>query len=385
MSSEHTSADPTKETTTNTKPNEAVTVLKNLTLEDFKNIGKIPCARNSLLYGIGSGTSADLLPPANIHRVWHAKCVPQRHFPILERESQLGRASSRGNSVNSDPNQLPYPHLLDRASAAVTHTSPHTLIGSFEEDQSAAVSLPFPYSSSSHIITSPSNSSSSLAIDETRSQVSGYHPRDDTDDYIQVSDSDIDLRSPKRLRTEENNIDKKPKMRINSENGVGAGSANGVSRSSSNGEVEKSTNGQIISNNGNSNYNKLQKIRQQELVRLMVQSLQNMGYSESAAALEKESGYPLESPTVAQFREGVLKGDWALVESLLPTLELDQTEDTVVVKFLIREQKYLELLEAQQKMKALVVLQHELTPLNYNLDRLHALPRHVLLDLSDRC
>ncbi|CAG8598641.1 10586_t:CDS:2 [Ambispora gerdemannii] len=274
-------------------------------------------------------------------------------------------ASSRGNSV-SDANQLPYPHLLDRASAAVTHTSPHTLIGSFEGDQSptatTVVSLPFPYSSS-HIITSPSNSSSSLAIDETRSQVSGYHPRDETDDYIQASDSDIDLRSPKRLRTEENNTDKKPIMRINSENGVGVGSTNGVTRANSNGD----------------------KIRQQELVRLMVQSLHNMGYSESAATLEKESGYPLESPTVAQFREGVLKGDWALVESLLPTLELDQTEDTVVVKFLIREQKYLELLEAQQKMKALVVLQHELTPLDYNLDRLHALPRHVLLDLSDRC
>ncbi|RGB25242.1 hypothetical protein C1646_772013 [Rhizophagus diaphanus] len=36
-------------------------VLKNLSLNDFKNIGKIPCARKSFLYGIGGGTTIGAL------------------------------------------------------------------------------------------------------------------------------------------------------------------------------------------------------------------------------------------------------------------------------------------------------------------------------------
>jgi hypothetical protein len=55
-----------------------------------------------------------------------------------------------------------------------------------------------------------------------------------------------------------------------------------------------------------------------------------MFLSQSAATLEKESGFPLESAAVAKFRDGVLKGDWALVESLFPTLELDHNKDVVV-------------------------------------------------------
>ncbi|KAG9303962.1 hypothetical protein G9A89_005872 [Geosiphon pyriformis] len=315
---------------------------------------------------------------ANKLQFWHAECVPERDSPILERDSPLGRTSSRGNSVNSDTHSLSYPHLLDSASAAVSQASPHILIGSFDEDQT---SLPFHFSSSS-LLTSPSNSSSSFPTDESRTQARGYHPRDETDDYIQVSDSETDLRSPKRLRTQEI-LDKDSKMRINqSENGVG-GNANGVPHTN-NGDCEDVSNGQILNNNdNNNNNNKTQRTRKQELVRLMVQALQNMGYSQSAALLESESGFPLESQAVAQFREGVLKGDWDLIESLLPTLELDHTKDTVVVKFLIRQQKYLELLEAEHKMKALIVLQRELTPLNYNLERLHALPSFAMCSNTD--
>ena len=52
--------------------------------------------------------------------------------------------------------------------------------------------------------------------------------------------------------------------------------------------------------------------------------------SQSASLLERESECKLESQAVAQFREGVMKGDWDLVERLLPTLELDQSKDAVV-------------------------------------------------------
>ena len=127
--------------------------------------------------------------------------------------------------------------------------------------------MPFPFASSSHI-TSPSNSSSSFPTDELRSQTSGYHPRDEVDDYLQASDSDSELRSPKRLRLEEL-TERQPTMRINqNENGVG-GSTNGVSLSS-NGDSQNATNGQANT--------RIQKARRQELVRLMVQAMQDMGY-----------------------------------------------------------------------------------------------------------
>ncbi|CAG8522629.1 10420_t:CDS:10 [Funneliformis caledonium] len=315
---------------TTTKENQFLIVLKNLSWQDFENIGKIPCARKSFLYGIGGGATVGSL-----------------------------RTSSRGNSVNNDAHQLSLQSLLESASAAVTS---HTLLSNFDEDQ---VSLTFPFASSSHI-TSPSNSSSSFPTDELRSQTGGYHPRDEVDDYPQASDSDSDLRSPKRLRLEEI-TEIQPAMRINQgENGVG-GSTNGVSLNSSNGDSQNATNGQALTDS------RMQRTRQQELVRLMVQAMQDMGYSQSAATLEQESGFPLESSAVAKFRDGVLKGDWALVESLFPTLELDHNKDVVVVRFLIRQQKYLELLEARQIKKALIVLRNELTPLDFNLERLHSL------------
>ncbi|RHZ47855.1 hypothetical protein Glove_566g10 [Diversispora epigaea] len=160
-------------------------------------------------------------------------------------------------------------------------------------------------------------------------------------------------------------------MRISKkENGVGS-SANGVSPTS-NGDSQIATNGQI------SKLTVMKNNRRQELVRLMVQAMQDMGYHKSAALLESESGYPLESPAVAKFREGVLKGDWDLVESLFPTLELDQSQDSVVVQFLIRQQKYLELLERREIKLALYTLRSELAPLAFDTERLHLLSSFIM-------
>ncbi|KAG0096084.1 hypothetical protein BGZ93_005017 [Podila epicladia] len=115
-----------------------------------------------------------------------------------------------------------------------------------------------------------------------------------------------------------------------------------------------------------------------ELVRLMVQSLQGLGYHQAAQTLETESGYQLESPAVSRFRECVLSGNWTEVEQLTSQLNLDFNHGISSVKFLIREQKFLELLEARQIKSALVVLRSELTPLNQNMDRVHALTSYMM-------
>nr|CAG8484498.1 12973_t:CDS:2 [Entrophospora candida] len=188
-----------------------------------------------------------------------------------------------------------------------------------------------------------------------------YHSREDSDnDYLPASDSDSDTRSPKRLRID--TLEREINMRVGQTgNGIGGESTtNGRSSTNTNGNVQSSTNGQFSTNNG------LQGTRRREIVRLMVQAMQDMGYNQAATTLENESGFPLESKDVARFKDGVLNGDWTLVESLLPILELDN------------KQKFFELLESSQLKKALHVLRTELTPLDFNLDRVHVLSSYIM-------
>ncbi|PYH89342.1 WD40 repeat-like protein [Aspergillus ellipticus CBS 707.79] len=131
----------------------------------------------------------------------------------------------------------------------------------------------------------------------------------------------------------------------------------------------------------------------EEVTRILIQSLYELGYDGSAALLSKESGYQLESPAVATFRNAVLEGKWTeaehiLVQSFYPDgggraggsgdpanekLVLVAHAEKNEMLFYLRQQKFLELLEARDLAAALIVLRHELTPLNYDIGRLHAL------------
>ena len=124
------------------------------------------------------------------------------------------------------------------------------------------------------------------------------------------------------------------------------------------------------------------------MTRLLIQGLGDLGYEGSANRLSQESGYEVESPTVAAFRNAILQGEWAEAESLLfrldPTpdgggvsisngdshhfqkLEFVEGADEDYMKFIIREQKYLECLEKQDTSQALMVLQTELQPLHWD-------------------
>jgi len=147
-----------------------------------------------------------------------------------------------------------------------------------------------------------------------------------------------------------------------------------------------------------------------EVTRILIQSLIDLGYNDAAGALVKESGYSLEGPTVAAFRNAVLNGDWAEAEELLfgssmydsgggidlansggyPAswdktrsaqafhsggLPLAEGADRDEMLFQVKEQKYLEILENRDLGKALMVLRHELTPLHHDTARLRNLSR----------
>ncbi|KAL4944652.1 hypothetical protein BDV06DRAFT_79127 [Aspergillus oleicola] len=132
----------------------------------------------------------------------------------------------------------------------------------------------------------------------------------------------------------------------------------------------------------------------EEVTRILIQSLYELGYSGSAALLSKESGYQLESPAVAIFRTAILEGRWneaerIMIQSFQPLeqghsenesmstekLALVENADKSEMLFFLRQQKFLESLDARDLGNALKILRRELSPLEYDTGRLHALSR----------
>ncbi|EIN07189.1 WD40 repeat-like protein [Punctularia strigosozonata HHB-11173 SS5] len=114
-------------------------------------------------------------------------------------------------------------------------------------------------------------------------------------------------------------------------------------------------------------------VDREEFVRLVIQSLREVGYIESAATLEAESGYEMELPQVSDFRRYILDGLWGEAEDALLQLGVADHDALYEARFLISRQKYLELLEEDDTTAALHVLRTEITPLNIDTETLHFL------------
>ncbi|GAA5932775.1 uncharacterized protein JCM15063_002199 [Sporobolomyces koalae] len=121
-----------------------------------------------------------------------------------------------------------------------------------------------------------------------------------------------------------------------------------------------------------------------EFVRLALQTFREMGYSwnetsrDTANALQNESGFVAENPSVASFRQHVLEGRWSEAETVLATLPLDRPENSLPILFAIRQQRFLESMEAQDTKRALTILRNDLSCLNFDSDRLHFLSSLVM-------
>ena len=145
---------------------------------------------------------------------------------------------------------------------------------------------------------------------------------------------------------------------------------------------------------GESSKNGFYGHNREEVARLLIQALSDLGYDESSSALRRESGFELESPSVAAFRYSITNGEWSEAESLLfgssgPSeggvrisnghvqsyegLPLADGSDKDDLRFQLRRQKYLELLEERDHAGALMVLRQELTPLHRDVSQLHIL------------
>jgi len=124
-------------------------------------------------------------------------------------------------------------------------------------------------------------------------------------------------------------------------------------------------------------------IKKEEFFRLISQALREHGYCQTAESLENESGIIYEESNMIQFRASILNGEWTVAENLLSYLEIKKTDINDCL-FLIRQQKYLELLEKKNINKALNILRKELTPLQVNLNRLYELSSYLMCtDIED--
>uniref|UniRef100_A0A8C4Q3N3 WD repeat-containing protein 26 n=1 Tax=Eptatretus burgeri TaxID=7764 RepID=A0A8C4Q3N3_EPTBU len=118
----------------------------------------------------------------------------------------------------------------------------------------------------------------------------------------------------------------------------------------------------------------------EDTIRLVGQHLHDLGLSRTVELLMQESGCRLEHPAATKFRVHVMDGQWDQAEVDLNELKplVQSTNGLLHMRFLLLEQKYLELLEDGKLLEALTVLRQELTPLKYNVERIHTLSGYLM-------
>lgn len=85
-------------------------------------------------------------------------------------------------------------------------------------------------------------------------------------------------------------------------------------------------------------------INRVEYIRLLEQALDNLGFPRLAAQLEAESGVRCQSAEVVRLRAACLQGDWETVVSLVDALHFRHADQRTHAKFIVLEQKFLEVL-----------------------------------------
>jgi len=120
-----------------------------------------------------------------------------------------------------------------------------------------------------------------------------------------------------------------------------------------------------------------EEIKQEELVRLMLQTLQDFGYSKAVQTLESESGIAFQNKSAMELCESIINGKWDKLDKTISSLHLEkQTEKKT--RFLVFQQKFLELLESKQTKLALECLRNEISPLGHDIKEVHKLSSLML-------
>lgn len=157
-------------------------------------------------------------------------------------------------------------------------------------------------------------------------------------------------------------------------NGTSANiSGNGVHREDEeNGNIMDDTNSSDTQPDPNLTESGLDR---RELVRIIVQAIDSLGYTHSARTLEKEANVEAMSLQMRKLRDCVLLGRWDQLEQVLNEVTVFTSEsDARAARFVLYEQKFLELLESGHTAQALECLRNDLTRLSPDPKLLHKLP-----------
>lgn len=125
-----------------------------------------------------------------------------------------------------------------------------------------------------------------------------------------------------------------------------------------------------------------------EVARLIMQALIDLGHADIASSLEKKTGLAIELPVMSHFQSAIIEGRWDLAEALLDQIQLRPNVDCKYVKFLIRRQEFLELLDQQNTKTALKVLRTKISSLPIQKDTVNGkdvdplLPNEIKFRLS---
>ena len=84
------------------------------------------------------------------------------------------------------------------------------------------------------------------------------------------------------------------------------------------------------------------RINRAEYIRIIQQALHGLGFKDVAQQLERSSGVQYQAREVTHFRDAIVQGDWDEAVRLLGRLKLSNSESFSKAKFLLLEQKYLE-------------------------------------------
>eukprot|EP00471_Norrisiella_sphaerica_P000103 CAMPEP_0184481676 /NCGR_PEP_ID=MMETSP0113_2-20130426/3235_1 /TAXON_ID=91329 /ORGANISM="Norrisiella sphaerica, Strain BC52" /LENGTH=550 /DNA_ID=CAMNT_0026860943 /DNA_START=153 /DNA_END=1805 /DNA_ORIENTATION=- len=118
-------------------------------------------------------------------------------------------------------------------------------------------------------------------------------------------------------------------------------------------------------------------VKKADLIRIMIQSMKELGCSRSAELLEEESGVKLEQDCVRNFRLSLQNGDWKTVRELLPTMRLSQGKLEKAM-YLILEEEFLELVEQGSITEALKILRNDIVPVLADKRKLNHMSSYLM-------
>ena len=114
----------------------------------------------------------------------------------------------------------------------------------------------------------------------------------------------------------------------------------------------------------NSNTN----LKTENVLRIMIQAVEEMGLDESASTLRRETSVSEESLEISQLKKNILDGDWDSVLGMIPDLQAKSSIHRLVLYWNIHRHRYLEAIESDDISLAMNLLRGELVPLSLSID-----------------